>query len=335
MDTQPWQQYVVRLCTDAWSLDAVLAAGSSGSCTANGFSGSDSGSGVAGSLSVSDAAGTCTYTLSETGGPASGYVASAWVCSPGVSLNGDQISIGSGGGSCTITNDDVAPSLTLVKDVVNDNGGTLPATAWTLTANGPTPISGAGGVSSGAGFSAGTYALSEAGPTTYVASSWTCVGGSQTGASVTLGSGESAVCTIRNDDIQPRLTVVKVVSNDNGGLLSVGDFPLFVSGTPVQSGASNGFDVGTYAVSETQQAGYEAGTWGGDCAADGTVHLATGDDKTCTLINDDIPPELTIEKTAVGDITVPGGDIAYTVTVRNIGGGDALGVTLTDALPPA
>ena len=29
------------------------------------------------------------------------------------------------GGSCTITNNDVAPSLTLVKQVVNDNGGTV------------------------------------------------------------------------------------------------------------------------------------------------------------------------------------------------------------------
>jgi uncharacterized repeat protein (TIGR01451 family) len=321
--------------SSAWTLNAILKAGSAGSCTAPGFSGSDSGSGASGSLSVSNAAGQCIYALSEIDGPASGYVASDWACTGDVSLTGSEISIGSAGGSCTITNNDVAPGLTLVKQVVNDNGGTLTPTDWTLTAAGPTPISGAGSTSSDAGFSAGTYVLSEVGPANYAASGWVCVGsGVQTGDSVTLDPGESATCTITNDDIQPVLTLVKQVTNDNGGLLGVDDFPLFVSGTPVASGATNGFDVGTYTASEAEQAGYEAGTWSGDCAADGTVHLAIGDNKTCTLINDDIPPELKIVKSALAPITIPGGDMDYSVTVSNIGGGDALGVTLTDALPP-
>jgi uncharacterized repeat protein (TIGR01451 family) len=321
--------------SSAWTLNAVLAAGSSGSCTASGFSGSDAGSGVGGSLSVSDAAGQCVYSLSETGGPASGYVASAWACAGDVSQNGSQITIGSGGGSCTITNDDVAPSLTLIKQVVNDDGGTSLPAAWTLSAAGPTPISGAGAAGSGPAFSAGTYVLSESGPAHYEASGWTCIGGAQTGSAITLASGESATCTITNDDIQPVLTVVKQVTNDNGGLLGVGSFPLIVGSTPVVSGVPNGFDAGTYTVSETQRAGYAAGTWGGDCAPNGTVQLAIGDDKTCTLVNDDIPPELKIDKSAVAPLTIPGGVIAYSVTVSNIGGGDALGVTLTDTLPPA
>jgi uncharacterized repeat protein (TIGR01451 family) len=252
-----------------------------------------------------------------------------------VSLSGSRITIGAGGGSCTITNDDVAPSLTLIKQVVNDDGGTALPSHWTLRATGPTPFSGSGVASSGPAFAAGTYALSEQGPAHYAASGWTCIGGIQTGDSITLANGESATCTIVNDDIQPVLTLVKQVINDNGGLLGVGDFPLFVSGTPVQSGVANGFDAGTYVVSETQRAGYEAGTWGGDCSADGTVQLAIGDDKTCTLVNDDIPPELKIVKSAVGPLTVPGGVIEYSVTVSNIGGGDALGVTLVDTLPPA
>jgi uncharacterized repeat protein (TIGR01451 family) len=321
--------------SEAWTLNAVLAAGSAGSCTATGFSGSDSGAGVSDSLSVSNAAGQCVYALSETGGPAAGYVASGWACAGDVSLTGSQIRVGPGGGSCTITNDDVAPSLTLIKQVVNDDGGTWLPSHWTLTASGPTPISGAGAASSGPAFSAGTYALSENGPAHYTASGWTCVGGSQTGDSITLAVGQSAACTIVNDDIQPVLTLVKQVTNDNGGLLGVGAFPLFVGGTPVQSGVPNGFDAGTYTASETARAGYAAGSWGGDCAADGTVHLAIGDIKTCTLINDDIPPELKIVKSAMGPLTVPGGVIEYSVTVSNIGGGDALGVSLVDALPPA
>ncbi len=322
--------------SSAWTLNAVLKAGSAGSCTAVGFSGSDSGSGAIGSLSVSDNAGQCVYELSETGGPASGYTASDWLCTGDVSLFGSEITIGSGGGRCSITNDDVGPSLTLMKQVVNDNGGTLLPTDWELTASGPTPISGAGGASSGAAFSAGTYILSELGPANYAASGWSCVGGGdQDGNSITLIVGESAVCMISNDDIQPLLTLVKNVTNDNGGVLTVGDFPLFVDNTSVVSGVPNGFDVGTYTASEAIQAGYEAGTWSGDCAADGTIHLAIGDDKTCALINDDIPPELKIHKSAVGPISVPGGDMEYSITVSNIGGGDALGVTLTDTLPPA
>ena len=320
----------------AWTLTASLKAGSGGSCTASGFSGSDSGSGVSGALSVSDAASRCVYALSEAGGPAAAYLASDWVCTGAVSRVGSEITIGSGGGSCTITNNDVAPSLTLVKQVVNDDGVTRLPTAWVLTAAGPTPLSGSGGASSGSGFSAGTYTLSEAGPTGYLASGWNCVGnGVQNASSIALDPGESAVCTIQNDDIQPVLTLIKQVVNDNGGLLSAGSFPLFVGGTPVVSGVSHGFDAGSYTVSESNRAGYQAGTWGGDCAAGGTIELAVGDAKTCTLVNDDLPPELKIVKSAVGPITVPGRVIEYSVTVSNIGGGDALGVTLTDVLPPA
>ena len=47
--------------------------------------------------------------------------------------------------TCTITNDDIPAKLTLVKQVVNDDGGTAAATAWTLTATGPTPGVGADG----------------------------------------------------------------------------------------------------------------------------------------------------------------------------------------------
>jgi hypothetical protein len=38
--------------------------------------------------------------------------------------------------TCTINNNDIAPQLTLVKTVTNDNGGTADASAWTLNAGG-------------------------------------------------------------------------------------------------------------------------------------------------------------------------------------------------------
>jgi hypothetical protein len=290
----------------AWTLNAVLKAGSSGTCTASGIAGSDTGSGVSGSLSVSDNIAQCIYTLSETGGPAFGYLPIDWSCSGDVSLNGNEITIGSGGGSCTITNDDVAPGLTLVKQVTNDNGGTAQPSVWTLSAAGPTPISGAGSASSDGTFSAGTYTLSEFGPGNYAASVWGCDGGSQNGNAITLSIGESATCTIINDDIQPVLTVVKNVINDNGGVLSVSDFPLFINNAQVVSGVSTALNAGSYTVSETSQPGYAAGTWGGDCAADGSIDLAIGDNKTCTITNDDIPPELKIVKSAVEPLIIPG-----------------------------
>src|SRR5207249_969508 len=52
--------------------------------------------------------------------------------------------------TCTVTNDDQTAHLKLVKTVTNDNGGTAAATAWTLSASGPTPISGPGGAESDA-----------------------------------------------------------------------------------------------------------------------------------------------------------------------------------------
>ena len=219
--------------SSAWTLNAALKSGSPGTCTAGGITGSDAGSGVSGSLSVSDNIAQCVYELSETGGPTSGYTPIGWSCSGDASLNGNEITIGSGGGSCTITNDDQPPSLTLVKQVVNDHGGTHQASAWTLNADGPTSISGNGSASSDATFSAGTYDLSEFGPAGYAASGWGCDGGSQNGSSITLDIGESAVCVIQNDDIQPILTLVKNVVNDNGGVLTIGGFPLYIDDVQV------------------------------------------------------------------------------------------------------
>src|SRR4029077_14525967 len=97
-----------------------------------------------------------TYTLGETG--PGGYTRSAWSCTNGVTVTGNQITLANGQSTtCTIHNDDNAPSLTLNKVVVNDNGGTALNTDWTLSATGPTTISGTTPVASDGTFSAGTY----------------------------------------------------------------------------------------------------------------------------------------------------------------------------------
>jgi hypothetical protein len=178
--------------------------------TANGgAAGTLSGAGAAGAADVTSNATfkAGTYALSESG--PGGYTASTWVCTGTGAQNGSSIALANGqSATCTITNDDNAPSLTLNKIVVTDNGGTALESAWTLTANGGAAgtLSGAGAagaadVVSTASFKAGTYALSESGPGGYVASAWVCVGGTQNGSSIAVGLGESATCTITNDDL--------------------------------------------------------------------------------------------------------------------------------------
>jgi hypothetical protein len=93
-------------------------------------------------------------------------------------------------------------TLTLQKVVSNSHGGTAVAADWTVRAIGPVTLSGAGSASS-PGLPTGTYALSEGGPPGYSASSWVCVGGSQSGANITLAGGDVVTCTITNSDIPP------------------------------------------------------------------------------------------------------------------------------------
>src|SRR4029077_17273874 len=92
-----------------------------------------------------------SFSVTESGGP-SGYPQPGAVGCAGTIAWGQTI-------TCTITNDDQPAHLTLVKTVTNNSGGTAVATDFTLSATGPTPIAGAGGVSQDV--TAGTYTLAE------------------------------------------------------------------------------------------------------------------------------------------------------------------------------
>jgi cell division septation protein DedD len=99
--------------------------------------------------------------------------------------------------------------LTLVKSVVNTGGGTALATAWTLSATGPTTISGHTGDAAitSAAVTAGTYTLAESGgPTGYTPSAWSCTGGTLTGSSLVLAAGGTASCSITNTYVPPTPT---------------------------------------------------------------------------------------------------------------------------------
>lgn len=230
------------------------------------------------------------YTASET--PQTGYLGSVW---GGDCYSDGTITLNPGDTkTCTITNNDIAPTLTFIKQVTNNYGGTLDQFDFPLYVNGSLVTSGSSNV-----LSANTlYTLSE--DQQYGYSGGTFSGDCSANGTIILNPGDNKTCYISNYDIQPQLTVTKVVVNDNGGTKQVSDFPLFVNTTSVLSGVQTGFNAGSYTVSETSLPGYTA-TITGDCASDGTITLAVGDVQTCTITNDDLPGTLIVNKVVVND----------------------------------
>ncbi|MGH2690079.1 MAG: prealbumin-like fold domain-containing protein [Actinomycetota bacterium] len=260
-----------------------------------------------GGTAVSLAAGS--YNVTETG--PDGYAGTFSAGCSGVIGVGESR-------TCTVTNNDAAPGLTVVKHVVNDNGGTKTAADFTIHVSGtavdPGTFQGSEGGTTVA-LHAGSYTVTEDRTAGYAASySDDCTG------SVALG--QTKVCTITNDDIQPRLTVVKHVVNDDGGTADAGDFTMAVDGPNAapasfpgnEQGSPVDLDAGAYSVSESGPQGYAA-TMSADCA--GT--MAVGDVRTCTVTNDDQAPGLTVVKHVVND---DGGTLAaddFTIHVSGTG----------------
>jgi len=100
-----------------------------------------------------------------------------------------------------------------------------------------------------------------------------------------------------------KITVIKHIVNDNGGNNIVSDYQLFVDNgtvtTPVTSGVTTTIVPGSYSVSETGISGYVA-SFSGDCDSEGNVTLNIGDNKTCTVTNDDLPGNITLIKNVTG-----------------------------------
>ena len=159
------------------------------------------------------------HSVVEVGVPIAGFD-TTYTNSVNANTNCTSLAVSVGGTTtCTITNNDQAPSLTLIKNVKNDNGKTSVATSWTLSAGGAGGFTDAtlSSITTETGYNSSastgvktvtagvTYALSEsATPGGYTAGSWVCTGGTQgTGTDsnkITLAVGESATCRIANDD---------------------------------------------------------------------------------------------------------------------------------------
>jgi uncharacterized repeat protein (TIGR01451 family) len=259
-----------------------------------------------------------TYLLSESGAAVANYTFLNWVCTgAGTFTAPNQIVLAAGqSATCTATNND-KPRLTLDKSVINDNGGAALNTAFTLTAAGPTPLSGirATPAVTNVAVIAGSYTLGESGPAGYTGV-WNCPGFTLSGAGLNvlaLAQNQNATCTITNNDIGPLLTLVKTMTNNNGGnelpaafTLSTLTGPTLISGatgTPTVTNAP--VNVGTFTLGETGPAGY-VGTW--TCAGTGTftapntIALALNQTASCTINNDDVAPTVRVRKTSNGGV---------------------------------
>ncbi len=228
------------------------------------------------------------HTASETADPQ--YQPSDWTGD--CAVDGTITLLPGENKTCYVTNDDISAQITVTVSVTNDNGGTMTGSAVTPTIDTSAVVDGAANP-----VLVGAHTIDGTSLTGYTK----VIGGDcASDGSITVDLADVKTCSITYDDIQPLLTVTKVVVNDAGGTKVVADFPLFVDAVSVTSGVQAGFNVGSYTVSETTDAGYAA-TITGDCASDGSITLALGETKSCTITNDDIAPTLTLTKVVVND----------------------------------
>ena len=279
-----------------------------------------------------------TYTLNEVDVP--GYTEGAWSCSAGVvgnsAFDAGEVTLSFGEQTvCTIVNDDVAPLLTLNKTVTNDNGGDLLVGDFDISIDGSEVVAGVANA-----VAANTdIEISELNLDGYTEGAWSCVdasglttglptAGLATGEIFQLEPGSDVSCSIVNDDIAPQLTLVKNLTNDNGGALTVADFDISIDTTEVISGAANTVLANTdITISELDLNGYTEGAWScidanslttglptAGAATGETFQISPGSDITCSIDNDDIAPQLTLVKNLIndngGDLTVGDFDIS-------------------------
>ncbi len=204
---------------------------------------------------------------------------------------------------CIITNQDIAPKLTLTKKVNNNNGGDAKPDQFGISVDGTPVTSGA----------TNTYVankalvIDEVGLKGYefveITGDQVCPDALK--GTVTLQPGDDVDCTIVNQDIGPKLTLTKKVDNNHGGKATPDQFGISVDGTPVTSGVANTYTANKALVlDEVGLKGYEFVSLTGDDACPdalkGTVTLKPGDDVECIITNQDIAPKLTLTKAIVG-----------------------------------
>gem|GEM_PF-5110904 len=243
------------------------------------------------------------HTVSETAGTGTNLANYSEVIGPACAANGQVTVLAGQNITCTIINNNLSPTgtLTVKKHVINDNGGTTTASGFTLhvkTSPGGIEVSGSPAAGSESGvvytLAPGNYTITESANTGYLQ---TYSGDCDSTGTVSIFGGNVKSCTLTNDDIQPKLTVTKIVVN-HGLNLQPSNFPLFVGSTSVVSGAQNGFNAGSYVVSETSDSRYDL-TFDNSTCPSGNITLNVGDVKTCTLFNSEKLSSLTVHKVVI------------------------------------
>lgn len=241
-----------------------------------------------------------TFNITEADAPQLGYTRSySGVCSGTVTVTTNIP-------TCTIKNDDKPASLTVVKKIVNDNGGSATVSDFGITSNGSALSFGAGVVSGDTtSYTASpsvkanmAYNLNEGTVSGYKNGTWSCtddVTGATVSEPVTLALGQKVTCEITNDDQPATLIVKKIVNNTYGGTKTAGNFSFSVNGataTPFTELANDSLrgensvnlNAGEYSVEEPEAfSGNYTTTYSDDCV--GAMNV--GDSKTCTITNSD------------------------------------------------
>ncbi|SDS81547.1 LPXTG-motif cell wall anchor domain-containing protein/conserved repeat domain-containing protein [Paraoerskovia marina] len=159
------------------------------------------------------------YALTES--DLSGYELSSLTCVDDSDVpidlgDGDTITVPAGEQySCTFINDDIAPTLTLVKEIGGDGDQSL-VDAWTLTATDgdSTVVSGTSGVSedveAGVAYTLGETLIDPDGDGQgyYQEGEWSCTDEDGADGTVTLALGQDVTCTVTNVPVEP-VTIVK------------------------------------------------------------------------------------------------------------------------------
>jgi hypothetical protein len=243
-----------------------------------------------------------THTVGEA--PGTGTSLADYTTTFGGNCTGGSITLAPGGDEvCTITNTRITPplpppaaSLTLTKACVPANDPGL----FEFRVNGAPVANLACGQSTTAplGVPPVTLTVSEVGVPPTSSSDYTSVisGDCAADGSITLAPGQAASCTITNTLI-PRTTTLRV----NKVCVPAGDhgrFNLTINGSVAGSGRNVGcrgttgavpVAPGTYRVGETGAGGTRLSDYSsaisGDCAANGTITIAAGQQATCVITN--------------------------------------------------
>lgn len=195
--------------------------------------------------------------------------------------------------TCTITNEELAGSVTVQKTVVN-YGGTKTAVDFAPYKVGTTTVT----LGAATNFPNGTYTVSETVDAGYAR---TFGGDCNAVGSVTVTTGSAKTCTITNVQQAGSVTVTATVLN-HGGNKTAADFaPYKVGPTTVTLGAATTVANGTYTVSAGTDAGYTR-AFGGDCDSAGSVTVGTGQARACSITYEQIVAAtgtVTVQKTVI------------------------------------